>query len=97
MPILDQKQYFLCLGVHFKAPHPILQMPDSKKHVLQGMGAGKWVIQPPPLKWPFFAQEKPKNANFGPKTVFFGHWVAISRAPLPISHVLDSKKHVLQG
>ena len=73
MPILDQKQYFLGLGGHFKAPHPISQMPDSKKHVLQGMGAGKWVIQgSPPQKWPFFAQEKPKNANFGPKTVFFG-------------------------
>ena len=59
MPILDQKQYFLGLGVHFKAPHPILQMPDSKKHVLQGMGAGKWVIQPPP--------PPPKNGHFLPK------------------------------
>ena len=40
MPTLDQKQYFLGLGVRFKAPHPILQMSDSEKHVLQGIGAG---------------------------------------------------------
>ena len=60
MPILDQKQYFLGLGGHFKAPHPISQMPDSKKHVLQGMGAGKWVIQgsPPPQKMAIFCPRK---------------------------------------
>ena len=34
MPILGQKQCFLGLGGHFKAPHPISQVPDSKKHVL---------------------------------------------------------------
>ena len=100
MPILDQKQYFLGLGVHFKAPHPILQMPDSKKHVLQGMGAGKWVIQPPPpppKNGHFLPKKSLKMPILGRKTVFFGHWVAISRPPLPISQVLDSKKHVLQG
>ena len=26
-------------------PHPILQVPDANKHVLQGMDARKWVIQ----------------------------------------------------
>ena len=34
MPILGQKQCFLGFGGHFKAPHPISQVPDSKKHVL---------------------------------------------------------------
>ena len=73
MPILDQKLYFLGLGVHFKDPHPILQMPDSKKHVLQGMGAGKWVIQPPPQKNGHFLPKKSlKMPILGQKQCFLG-------------------------
>ena len=46
---------------------------------------------PPPQKRPFFAQKRPKNANFGPKPVFFGlGWPF--QAPHPILQVLDSKK-----
>ena len=35
MPILGQKQCFLGPGCQFDAPHPILHVLDSKKHVLQ--------------------------------------------------------------
>ena len=33
-----------------KPSHPILQVLDSKKHVLQGMGAGKWLFRGHPTQ-----------------------------------------------
>ena len=73
MPILGQNQCFLGLGGQFKDLHPISQLSDSKKHVLQNMRAEKWVIQGRPTKdLPFFGQKRPKNANFGQKPVFLG-------------------------
>ena len=43
-----------------RPPHAISQVLDSKKNVLQNMGAGKLVSQgrPPPRIWPFFAKKK---------------------------------------
>ena len=35
MPIFGQKQCFLGSGGQFDAPHPILQVLDSKTHVVQ--------------------------------------------------------------
>ena len=61
MRILGQKQCFLGSGGQFKAPAPYFAGSRLKeKYMLQGSGAGKWVIQPPPPppKWPFFAQKK---------------------------------------
>ena len=47
-------------------------MRDSKKHVLHGIEARKWVFQGrPPKKWPFFAQKWSKNVNIVPETLFF--------------------------
>ena len=58
MPIFGHKQFLLGLGGHFKALHPLSQVLDSKQHVLQGMGAGKWVIHPPPQKNGHFLPKK---------------------------------------
>ena len=72
MPFWGQNQCFLGLGGQFKAPHPISQVLNSKKHVFQHMGAGNSVHQRPQKQWPFAAQKWLKNVNFGPRTVFFG-------------------------
>ena len=62
--------------------HPISQVLDSTKHVLQGLGPKKLFIQGrPSQKWPFFAEKWLKNANFGPKTVFFGLGWSVGRPP----------------
>ena len=36
MPFLGQKQRFWGSGGQINTPHPILQVPDKKKHVLYG-------------------------------------------------------------
>ena len=46
----------------------------------------------PPPKWPFFAQEKPKNANFWPKTVFFGRGWPFQGPPSLLCRCLTQKK-----
>ena len=59
--------------VSLTPPHPISPVIDSEKHMFQGEEPKNWLIQGrPPKKWPFFAQKWLKNANFWPKTVFFG-------------------------
>ena len=45
MRILDQTQCFFGLGWSLQRHPPFLQVLDFKIHVLQGMGAEKWVIQ----------------------------------------------------
>ena len=81
-----------------RPPHAISQVLDSKKNVLQHMGAGKWVSQgrpPPPPKMAIFCQKKGLTMPIlGQKQCFLGlggHF----KAPHPISQVPDSKKHVL--
>ena len=75
MPILGQKHYFYWgWVVTSRSLHPIFQVPDTKKN----MCCRVWTPEngclraAPPKKWPFLAQNWPKNANFEPKTVFFG-------------------------
>ena len=88
-----------------KPPYPILEVRDSKKHVLPGIEARKWVFQGrPPKKWPFFAQKWSKNVNMGPENCqfwatrqCFWAWVLSCGPPYPIFLVLDTKKHVLHG
>ena len=73
MPILATNSVFWALVVTSRPPpHPILQVTDSKKDVLQGMGAGNRVFHAPPKKWPFFAQNWPQNAHFGHKQCSLG-------------------------
>ena len=63
------------LGCPFQGPPPYFADARLKKTCVAGYGSRKMGdsgLPPPQKKWPFFAQEKPKNANFGPKTVFFG-------------------------
>ena len=74
MPILDQKQYFLGFGVHFKAPHPISQMPDSKKKSVSGYGSRKMGDSglPPQKNGHFLAKKSLKMPIFGQKQCFLG-------------------------
>ena len=58
MPFLGQKQCFLGSGGQLNTPHPMSQVLDSEKHVLQGWGAEKLVIQGRPPQ---------KNGHFLPK------------------------------
>ena len=57
MLILGQKQFFY-LGCHFKALQPIVQVPDSGRHVLQGLQAHNWVFQPPPKQMEILCTKK---------------------------------------
>ena len=67
-----------------KPPYPILEVRDSKKHVLPGIEARKWVFQGrPPKKWPFFAQKWSKNVNIGPERLFFLGVGGRFKAPQP--------------
>ena len=52
------KPVVLGSGGQSKAPHPVLRVPNSDKHVLQGMRARKWVIQ---------VRDPQKNGHFLPK------------------------------
>ena len=85
MPILGQKQCFSGLGWPVLGPsHAIFQVPDSNKHVLQGMNAGKSVLHGRPTqKMAIFARKWPANANFGAKAVFFGLGWAVLGPPTP--------------
>ena len=83
MPILATNSAFWALVVTSSPPHPVLQVPDSKQNVLQGMGARKWVFQPPTpqkngLKMPVLS----KNSVFWARVVNAG-------PPHPISQVID--------
>ena len=81
-----------------RAACPVLQVPDSRKHVLQRREAKKWVFQGcPTQKMAIFAQKWPRNANFGPKTVFSGLGWPVLGPSHAIFQVPDSNKHVLQG
>ena len=51
----------------------------------------------PPAKMAIFCPKWPKNAKFGPKTVFFGLRWSVQGPPHPILQVFDSQQHVLQG
>ena len=42
---LAKNKFLLGSGRQFKAPHPILQVPNSTKHVLQGMAFRKLVFE----------------------------------------------------
>ena len=88
------KTVFSGLGWPVLGPsHAIFQVPDSNKHVLQGMKAGKSVLHGRPTqKMAIFAQKWPTNANFGAKTVFFGLGWAVLGPQHPISLVPDQKK-----
>ena len=75
MPILGQKQCFLGLGGQFKAPPPYFAGARLKKKTcVAGYGSRKMCESgpPPPKNGQFLPKKRPKNANFGTKTVFFG-------------------------
>ena len=72
---LGQNQCFLGLNGQFKAPHPISQVPDSNKYVLQVLRDAKRVIQgrPPTKKMAIFCPKKGlKMPILGRKQCFFG-------------------------
>ena len=67
------KTVFFGLGWPFQGPPPYFAGARLKKTCVVGYGSRKMGDSPPPPpKRPFFAQKRPKNANFGPKPVFFG-------------------------
>ena len=75
MPILGQKQCFLGLGGQFKAPPPYFAGARLKKKTcVAGYGSRKMCESgpPPPKNGQFLPKKRPKNANFGTRTVFFG-------------------------
>ena len=75
IPILGQKQCFLASGGQVDAPPPYFAGARLKKTCVLGFGSRKMGDSgppPPKKKWPFLPKKRPKNANFGPKTVFFG-------------------------
>ena len=47
----------------------------------------------PPKKWAFFAQKWPKNANIGPKTLFFGIGRSV-QGPQPLFRTCLARKNI---
>ena len=97
MPILGKKKcFFGNWEVSSRPPNPILQVLDSKKHVLQHMEGRKWVFQGLPThKMAIFCPKMAYNCPFWAKSCVFWGWVVSLRPPNPILQVPDSKKHVL--
>ena len=66
-----------------RPPYPIFQVLDTKKHVLHGIEAIKWVCRAaPPKKWHFLAKNGLKLPILGKKAVFLGLGAQFS-TPLP--------------
>ena len=93
---LAKNSVFWVLVVSSQPLNPILQVPDSMEHVLQGYGCMCCMVLKPENGFFIFC---PKIAyvNIGPKTMFFWPWEVSSRPPNPILQVLDSEKHQLRG
>ena len=54
------------------APHPIPQVPELKEYVVQGIRAGKWVIQGhPPQKMAIFCPKMAYKCHFLAKNIVF--------------------------
>ena len=81
------------LVAQFKAPYPIFQVLDTKKHVLRGIDARKLVFQGRPTQknGHFLLKKGLKMPKLGQNTVFWA-WELGSRPPNPIMQVLDSEK-----
>ena len=74
MPILGRNQSLFGSNGQFKAPRPILQVLNWREHVLQYIGAGKWVFQgrPPTKKKVTFPKNGLKLPILGRKQCFLG-------------------------
>ena len=66
-----ENSVFLAGVVSFRAPYPILRVPDPVKCVWNCIGATYWVLQGrQQRKKTVLVQKWPKNANFWPKIVY---------------------------
>ena len=67
-----ENSVFLAGVVSFRAPYPILRVPNPVKCVWNCIGATYWVLQGHQhRKKTVLVQKWPKIANFWPKTVYF--------------------------
>ena len=67
-----ENSVFLAGVVSFRAPYPILRVPNPVKCVWNCIGATYWVLQGRQhRKKTVLVQKWPKIANFWPKTVYF--------------------------
>ena len=88
-----KKAVFLDTGAQFKTPLPYIFGCLTRKHICCMVSKpenGRFRAAPT-KKWAFSARKRPKNANIGPKTLFFGLGRSVQGPPTLLCRCLTRK------